>query len=152
MTSPGGQEWCAFTSKAKAQRAAADAESDAMQTAWIIYRGKSIQSIVITTEGEDADTEDSYYFDAQLRLIRIIRTGSYFSSPSFSVTYQPNIKGPFALTAQSKAIIRQQVKLKRETYFVDWPYYSSFGAIPFHKLITTSPTISVTERCVKMSK
>ncbi|HEY1124407.1 MAG TPA: hypothetical protein VGE65_02150 [Sphingobium sp.] len=149
LLTAGGEQWCAFTDEAKARKAAATDRFDESEWVRLSYRGTRILGLVDSAQSEDAVTEDSYSFDALGRVTQVLRKGAYAGQPSISVTYVPDVKGALALTPTARTTAQREEKAKRETYFLDWPLYSTLAQMPFSKLIRTKPVISVTERCIK---
>ena len=139
--------WCAVTKEADARAAAKNEVFASGQSAWLRFHGSTIESVIFTTESEDAYAEDTYTFGPGLRLLSVKRRGHYVEDPEFGVTFVPDGSGRLRLTQQSKVDRRRNEQAGHETYFVDWPLYPRFAAFPFARFVATKPSVRVSQRC-----
>jgi hypothetical protein len=108
------------------------------------YRGKAIETLLVTSQSEDAYVEDSYSFGPDISVKQVVRRGHYLSDPFATATFKPDASGRLQMTSQSRRVLQSW---KHETYFLEWPLYSTFSEVPFAGLIKTKPVISVSETC-----
>lgn len=138
------ERWCAFVTKPAARAAAASARFGAVESAWLRYRDHAVVRLVITSQSEDAFVEDAYTFTPDMQVAQIIRTGRYATQLPITVIFRPDARGHLQLTAASRSKVRAA---EFETYFVDWPIYQGFAAMPFAGLIATKPRFRVVAAC-----
>ena len=121
-------------------------------TGWARYEKGKLASVTIFSISEDAAAEDRYFFGPDHRITKMIRTGHYINAPWASFTYTPNRKGKLTLTPEAKALEARMGKAEYETYFVDWPTYATFPAIPFAELVDWTRRTPVRLDCTKQPR
>ena len=139
--------WCAFSWKKKSGEFLGGFE-----TAWARYENGRLASLTTFSVSEDAASQDRYFFDPDRRLTKMIRTGHYVEAPWASFTYVPDALGKLKLTPEAKALEARMGKATYETYFVDWPIYSSVSAMPFAELVDWNLGAAVRLGCAKHPK
>lgn len=139
--------WCAVTTETEARAAARNEAFASGQSAWLRFRDNTVDSVLLTTESEDAYAEDTYRFGPGLRLISVERRGHYGDSPVFSVTFVPDRFGKLQLTPEAKIAKNREERTGHETYFVDWPLYRRFADFPFSHLVMMKPAITISRPC-----
>jgi hypothetical protein len=136
--------WCSFVTKASAEAAANSDRFTPVESGWLRYREKAIESLMVMSQSEDAYVEDSYTFGPGLTIKQVVRRGHYVSDPFATATFRPAAGGRLQMTAQSRRALKSW---KHTTYFFEWPLYANFGEMPFADFIKTKPAISVSEAC-----
>jgi hypothetical protein len=140
------RHWCATTSDIKARAAAANPAFASGMSAWLQLHGRTVESVQVSTESEDAYVEDTYTFNPNLRIVSVRRRGHYNLEPFFEVTFAPDKSGSLRLTRFSKMKV-SKLATSQEVYFVDWPVYRRYADFPFVPLITAASPIAASQAC-----
>jgi hypothetical protein len=138
------QRWCSVATEGAARAASNDDRYAGPETGWLRYHNGVIDSIMVMTQSEDAYQEDTYTFAADLSVKQVVRKGHYVNDPFLTVTFRSNAHRRLLMTAESK---RRVKNWRHETYFQDWPLYTSLQKMPFARLIHVKPKIAVTGTC-----
>jgi hypothetical protein len=138
--------WCAFVTDASATAATKDDRFWYVESGWLRYRGKAIESFMVITNSEDSHVEDSYTFGPDLAVTKIVRTGHSSGDPYVTATFRPDAGGHLNMTVESRRSLEAWRK-EHATFFLDWPRYATFAEIPFAGLIHMKSGITVSEDC-----
>lgn len=143
----GPQRWCAYRTKAEASKAAGDGSELAGSSAEMQWQGGAVTRLVEKSESEDAFVVDTYQLNPIGQVMKLSRRGNYINDKPVTAEFVPDASGRLRQTPESRRAI---AKLKIESYWLDWPKYSSLGQMPFVGLISRqNGVIAIRYGCMK---